>query len=609
MVHRGNGKKQVCPSHFQQRAGRVTTVSGAVAVLLASSASASAGTASLVPATTPLALVSPAYWCSWQAQERAWLGSMANLTTAAQADAWRHRTHQVQMDECNEANAIHGKGHAGTTPWTQLFPRARSDMFFMLDNGWQAGAEGTSDQLHLSPTRWSSFQDPADPVVGTLARLSATVKRAGWRGLGLWTHGDSFPTGQLAKLHAAGVGMLKLDGGDGACTVTAAARTAAPGLIVEHGDCVSSSCPFNDGGHGDGRWPYKAALAQAHLANCTDLFRTYDTVRVLSISEALDRQAKLLQAAVQLKLNGTGRRLFGGSGAPAVTGALGGSPQPMRSAVDGARIPPLFQVQAGEGPHSRRRQHRQDEVERLVRWARIAPPYPLGVHGEILDTVAVDETALFDAWNFSLADDNSVISHHLEGTVVRQGAPARVSRGGLPLPSVAQDGSATVPFVLLTQYPPSAATKTRAVSGRRPVAVTTLGRTLPLPVGYVEPRAAVGVALPGVHWEDVGPIGVFGVYESLTLSFASSQAGAAADSKGGGPTPPTVLMQDLATDGPALDVSANVTWHDAGTVTVPGALVDSVGLSGRSTPTDSSPPGLVMVFQAPPPAEAAAEGQ
>jgi hypothetical protein len=246
-----------------------------------------------------------------------------------------------------------------------------------------------------------------------------------------------------------------------------------------------------------GRWPRSAALAQARLANCTDLFRTYDTVRVLSISEALDRQAKLIQAAVQLKLNGTGRRLFGGSGSPAVTGALGGSPQPMRSSVDGARIPPLFQVQAGEGPHSRRRQHRQDEVERLVRWARIAPPYPLGVRGEILDSVAIDETALFDAWNFSLADDNSVIGLHLEGTVVRQGAPARVSRGGLPLPSVAsQGGSLTVPYVLLTQYPPSTRKPLGADAGQgeatsgRPVAVTTLGRTFPLPVGRL--RGAAG---------------------------------------------------------------------------------------------------------------------
>ena len=127
----------------------------------------------------------------------------------------------------------------------------------------------------------------------------------------------------------------------------------------------------------------------------------------------------------------------------------------------------------------------------------------------------------------------------------------------------------------------------------------------------MEPRAAVGVALPDVRWEDVGPIGVFGVYESLTLSFAShaGAAGRAGGSGGGSPTLPTVHMQDLATDGPALDVSANVTWHDAGSVTVSGSLIDSVGLSGRSSPVDSSPPGLVMVFRAPPAVGAAAEKQ
>jgi hypothetical protein len=39
-------------------------------------------------------------------------------------------------------------------PWTSLFPRGRSDLFFLLDNGWQDGAESTSDQLHLNPKLW-----------------------------------------------------------------------------------------------------------------------------------------------------------------------------------------------------------------------------------------------------------------------------------------------------------------------------------------------------------------------------------------------------------------------------------------------------------------------
>lgn len=584
-------------------AHRRPSVAVAPLVLLIGAAAASLSDRSLVPASTPPAAASPAYWCSWQAQERAWLGSMANLSSGAQADAWRHRNHSVQMRESSEANGFNGTGDGGSTPWVRLFPRARSDMFFLLDNGWQAGPESTSDQLLLSTDRWPSFHDPSDPVIGTLSRLNSAVQRAGWRGLGLWTHGGSFPATQLAKLHAAGVGLLKLDGGDGACLATAAARSVAPGLIVEHGDCVSPSCPLN-GNTTAGRWPYSAAEEQARLANCTDLFRTYDMVKVLSVSETLDRQAKLLQAAIALRLDGPGRRLFGGSGEPAVTAALGGSPQPMRSSLEGAVLPPLFQAQAGEGPHSRGRQHRQDEVERLVRWARIAPPYPLGVGvggggsggggGGLLDTVEVDDNALWDAWNFSLADDNVVISHHLEGQVVRQGAPARVSRGGLPLPAVTQGNATCVPFVLLTRYPNGSA----GAQAGRPVAITTVGRTFPAPVGYVEPRVDVQVHLQ-TSWAQAGSIGVFGVYRSLTLRFGGSDGGpGAAATPARGATTPRVLMQDLATDGPPTDVTQAVSWPDAQTVVVPGHLIDAVGLAGRSSPSESSPPGLVMVFEA-----------
>jgi len=226
----------------------------------------------------------------------------------------------------------------------------------------------------MAAARWPAFIDQEDPEVGTLARLNNALQAAGWRGLGLWTHGGSFPTEQLAKLQAAGVRLLKLDGGDGACAVTVAARAAAPDLVVEHGDC-GPGCPINeDGNTSQGRWPFASALAQARAANCSDLFRTYDMIKVLSIPAVLDRQAKLLLAANQLHLNGSGARLFGGSGEPAVTGALGGAVQPMRQDVRALAIPSLFAVAIGEGPHSRHRQHRLDQVERLVRWSRLAPP-------------------------------------------------------------------------------------------------------------------------------------------------------------------------------------------------------------------------------------------
>jgi hypothetical protein len=58
---------------------------------------------------------------------------------------------------------------------------------------------------------------------------------------------------------------------------------------------------------------------------------------------------------------------------------------------------------------------------------------------------------------------------------------------------------------------------------------------------------------------------------------------------------PTVLLQDLATDGPPVDVTSQVSWQN-NTLLIPGTVIDHVGLAGRSSPDDASPPGLVLVF-------------
>jgi len=122
------------------------------------------------------------------------------------------------------------------------------------------------------------------------------------------------------------------------------------------------------------------------------------------------------------------------------------------------------------------------------------------------------------------------------------------------------------------------------------VAVTTLGRTQPLPIGFVEPRVDVVVDMAAA-WNCIGPVGVFGRYRSLTLAFA-------AVGDGDIQVPPanniTVLAQDLVADGPAVDVTARVQWQGTNR-TVAGDLIDAIGLAARSTPDDMSPPGLVLV--------------
>ena len=84
-------------------------------------------------------------------------------------------------------------------------------------------------------------------------------------------------------------------------------------------------------------------------------------------------------------------------------------------------------------------------------------------------------------------------------------------------------------------------------------------------------------------------VGVFGRYASLTIHFPLAAVGK------------RVLAQDLLSDGPPTDVTAQVAIsHRQGSgvaLRIPGALIDTVGTAARSNPKDVSDPGLVLSVQ------------
>eukprot|EP00039_Didymoeca_costata_P005669 m.83542 g.83542 ORF g.83542 m.83542 type:complete len:561 (+) comp12926_c0_seq1:110-1792(+) len=541
----------------------------------------------LLPSDSPSVQVSPAYWCSWQAQGRGWLfgATKLNLTKTQGDDYWRNRSHQQWMDQSNQVNMMQNDTVSGREGWAWLFPKARKDMIMVLDNGWQNGPEAVSHQLDLDPKKYPMFAN-ASSKADKLKMFGDALKNIGWKGLGVWTIGGTpMNASTIAILRDADISLLKFDGGDNSCKQTAIAREAAPDLVVEHGLC-GTNCPINGAPGSDGQWPWANAVNQAKVLACTDLFRTYDMVKILSVSEVIGRQANLLLAAYNkttdkelLKLNPLPRRLFGGSGEPVVTVALGGVMQPMRGNLRGTPLLSNFNGYVGEGPNSRHRQHREDEITRLARWSRIAPPFSVGLmqaDGSVTEKAPLlDDHILYDSHNFSLCDDACVISHHLEGVNLPQGAPARVTRNGLPLPNVSVS-SGPLPWVIATQFP------------NGPVSITTIGRQI-TGVGWIEPKATVSLEVPQL--ESNTTIGIFGYYESLELKCKSKHALLDIDFK--------VFAQDLASDS-AVDISAKVTWSQAGsatTLSIPGALIEQVGLSAKSRPDDVSAPGLVLLIQ------------
>jgi hypothetical protein len=238
----------------------------------------------LIPTGNAWHVRAPLYWCTWQAQGRAWMAGASSLNHTAALNYWEARTHQAWMDGCSSANLFtNGSATAGEVGWAYggresnpqssgparpayasgslhfasccrytYPPEARRELFLMLDNGWQNGSEASSRDLVLNEARFPEFvTEPPDPTA-SLCLLREKVQALGWRGLGVWVNGGgSVSAAGFSRLHDAGVGLLKFDGGDAQCAMTRLAREHAPALLVEHGRCVDG-CPLNGGADGSG---------------------------------------------------------------------------------------------------------------------------------------------------------------------------------------------------------------------------------------------------------------------------------------------------------------------------------------------------------------------
>eukprot|EP01052_Picozoa_sp_SAG31_P027531 SAG31_NODE_2584_length_5434_cov_3.784067_1_plen_666_part_00 len=317
----------------------------------------------------------PAYWCTWQAQSREWMQGAADFDFGGGEAFWRAwRNHDPPPDNptagysgwekyLNQSYLFRNPGGVaalGEQGWAYLFSKAvRSGLYFSLDNQW------ASKSGHLDTE--SRFPEFANKSPSPLAALVAKIKALGWAGLSLWVPGGA-SVAQLKEYHGAGVGVLKVDGGDRGCEITRLARIHAPNLWVEHGFC-GPDCPLNGplNGSGAGRWPMSMAAIAVATLNCTDSLRSYDMVKSLSIVEVIDRQSKLYSLGASLPRSTpdseTPTRYIGGSGEHMVTAGLGGVIQPMDSNTRGLKINPAYSVYVN-GPKGRHRQNREDEISR-----------------------------------------------------------------------------------------------------------------------------------------------------------------------------------------------------------------------------------------------------
>lgn len=473
---------------------------------------------SLIPPTGNL---SPDYFCTWNVQGYA--------CSYASGDAQRRAM--------NEANLF---GHGPSQGWADLYPTVRSHLFLVLDDSWDIGLPGDAREfgsLILNAERFPSYQGTPPQ---RLRRLSDDVKAKGWRGLGGWICAQQAPalsvpddaaywTERLGWMRDAGIAYWKVDWGkkdhDAPWRerLTQLGHTIAPNLIIEH------------------------ALTEGALRSA-DVYRTYDVENVISAPVTIDRVAHLLRVAPK-----DSPTIANCEDEPYVAAGLGCAIGVMRHPFAG-NLPnghPDFVFPAA----ARDLKHRLDEVTRAVNWHRIAKPLPLGSPDN-----QIDPQTLSDSW--TLQADETYTSHK-PGDRREGKAPARISRGGLPLPTVETGSGQPAPFVLTTRSP------------NGPVAIATIGRTLDR--AYVTSKARVT--------QDVGPastIGLFGTFAQLTLRFD-----APLDHR-------RVLAQDLAGREP-VDITDRVTT-DGRSLTLEGDLISQLGLSA-ATNGDVSEPGLVLTIR------------
>ena len=97
---------------------------------------------------------------------------------------------------------------------------------------------------------------------------------------------------------------------------------------------------------------------------------------------------------------------------------------------------------------NREAKKRLDEVDRVVRWGRLAKPFGARAPGGA--DMKLDTNILLDAWDYEPGD---TWDKKTWGATILQGAPARVTRGGLPLPVVTPFAGVATPLAPIHMAP------------------------------------------------------------------------------------------------------------------------------------------------------------
>ena len=485
---------------------------------------------------------SPSYVCTWACQD--WY---AHNRLKGQGFSPR--------DTLNHEQLFGEKGWAKT-----FYPDLRGDLIYLLDDGWDLpkGKTNTFGSLEVHPTKFPGYGDTPAERLKTLVR---NVKAAGWKGCGIWICASEKPGTKGPRLNEAywrerlewsrdaGVAYWKIDWGkhsgdeEWRRMITRLADDIHPALVIEH---ITGLGP-TDNAKTTGRLTDEQVRRNTRRGSFADVYRTYDVTSALSIPTTFDRVATQLAHG---HTDGKQLGLVNGEDEVHLCAALGLCFGVMRYPIGdepAGSLPNIF-FGGGDNAYTATRPLRKmlDEVRHAVLWARIAPPFRVDA-----SETKLSDTVLADGWRFSKGDNWET---WMNGKVIVQRAPAAIARG-TALPVVTQTNpDEPLPYVSVCRFPNGA------------TAVGAYGRVSP-EKGYRKARARVAAQAGRPE----APIGVFGVFDTLTLTFEAPVEGR------------TLWAQSLMGTAPAKDITQSVTLQ-GNTLTIPGALLEAIGAEGATEP-------------------------
>ncbi|MCL2203748.1 MAG: hypothetical protein FWB88_07395 [Defluviitaleaceae bacterium] len=478
----------------------------------------------------------PSYYCTWEAQNNIHKSGRPQDFARFEGDQGA----QLARESMGEGLLFGGEGLA------RQYDKVRKDLFFVLDDGWDVpyGINPATHRHEFGSLMVNEERFPS--CTGTpaqrLEKLNDRVKALGWKGLGLWvasqargekagktlSQGEaiSYWTERIQWCRQAGINYWKVDWGLHCHSLTfrkmltALGKAHHPALVIEHCRCM---LPINE----PGRFNHWGTVTEEALRifHASDAFRSYDVTLPLSAVTTLDRLSVLLnaQTAAQGLVNCEDELYIGA--------ALGCTLGVMRSIFDKAP-------------------RKLDEVTRSVRWQRLAPAFGTTGNTRVSNEIGTD------SFHYKPGDTWAA---ELIGKTITQGAPIIIARE-LALPTL-YDTKDVAPFIVASKNPTGA------------ISIATIRRTL----------GKEGTPLRKIQL-DVGnpshPIGIFGHYQELTLTFDRPITGK------------NIFAQDLAGD-TAREIT-NAILIENNRLVIPGALITEIGLSNASA-GDASEPGLAIV--------------